>query len=113
MDRARVSVRGACSCGGEQLRQRWSVDQFHDERRRASGLVEAVHLRDARMVQRCEHLRFTLEAGQTLGIRGQRGRQYFDGDLAVEPHINRTVDLAHPAGAEHTDDLVGADPFRE
>ena len=58
-------------CRAGQLRQRRSVDQLHHERRRASGLVEPVHLGDVPMVQRREHLRFTLEAGQPLRIRSK------------------------------------------
>ena len=37
------------------------------------------------------------------------GRQDLDRDLAPEPRVARAVHLAHAAGAERRDDLVGAE----
>ena len=39
-----------------------SVDKFHDETDAIVGLQPAVHVRDVRMVQRRQDLRFTLES---------------------------------------------------
>ena len=36
------------------------------------GFVEAVDLRDVRMIQRGQHLRFTFEPRQPLGIVGRQ-----------------------------------------
>ena len=51
-----------------------ALDQLHHERRDAVGSLEAVDLRDVRMVERREDLRFALEARQTIGIVAQTPR---------------------------------------
>ncbi len=49
-----------------------SVDQFHDEGLHAVGIFEAVDLRDVRMIERRQNLCFALEAGEAIGIGGER-----------------------------------------
>ena len=44
---------------------------------------------------------------EPVGVGGERRGQHLDRDLAAEPRVARAVDLAHPAGAERRDDLVG------
>ena len=61
------------------------------------------------MVQRGERLRFALEARQPLGIGGEAVRQDLDRDVAIELRVARAIDLAHAAGANDRDDLVGAE----
>ncbi len=55
---------------------------------------------DVGMVQRGEHLRFAAEPRQPIGIVGHRRQQHFDGDVAIQLRVARTVDLAHPSGTE-------------
>jgi len=45
-------------------------------------------------------------ACEALGIGGELARQHFDGDVAPEPRVARTVDLAHRAGPDQCEDLV-------
>jgi hypothetical protein len=47
-------------------------------------LLEAVNLRDVRMVERGKGLRFTLEPCETFGIAGKRVRQELQRDIAIE-----------------------------
>ena len=61
------------------------------------------------MIQRRGSPRFLLEALQAFRIGGERGRQHFDGHVAAEPRVARAVDLAHPAGANEREDIVGAE----
>ena len=61
------------------------------------------------MVQRREDFRFALKTREPVGVRRERSRQNLDGDLAFEPGVRRAVDLAHPAGADDGDHLVGTE----
>ena len=54
-------------------------------------------LRDVGMVQRGEHLRLALEAGEAFGIVGERLGQDFDRDVAIELRVARPIHLSHPA----------------
>ena len=84
----------------------WPVDQLHHQRAHALGVLEAVDLRDVRMIERREDLRFALEAGETIGIVGEDVRKDLDRDVALQLRVARAIDLAHAARAERSDDLV-------
>ncbi len=53
--------------------------------------------------------RLAREAGAALGIGGEVGRQDLDRHVATELAVARAIDLAHAAGAERSDDRVGAE----
>src|SRR5437879_4594823 len=61
------------------------------------------------MIERGEHLRFTLEAGHAVGVGGEVREQDFERDVAAETRVASAVDFAHAARAEQRDDLVRAD----
>src|SRR5580704_14190194 len=61
------------------------------------------------MIERGQHLGFALESCESLRIASGKVRQNLDGDVAIQPLIVRPIDLAHPAGAERCDDLVGSE----
>ena len=61
---------------------------------------------DVPVIQTREKPRFALEPGKPLGIFGELGREYFDGDIAPELGVARTVDLAHATGTEQRFDFV-------
>jgi hypothetical protein len=65
--------------------------------------------RNVRMIERGEHLRFTLEAGEPFGIGGEDLRQHFQGD-PTEFGIPRAIHLAHAIRAEQGQDFMGAEP---
>ena len=57
--------------------------------------LEAVELRDARMVERSEQPGLAVEAGEALGVGGEGLGQQLERDLAPEPRVGRAVHLAH------------------
>src|SRR5262245_32839605 len=61
------------------------------------------------MTQRCERLGFPFEACEAIGTRGDGWQQYLDRHTAPEPCVTGTIDLAHPASAEHVDDFISAE----
>ena len=62
---------------------------------------------DVRMVQPGDGLRFALEALLHFEVLGKVRREHLDGHRAVQPGIGRLVYLAHAAGADRRNDLVG------
>jgi hypothetical protein len=48
------------------------------------------------MIERREHLRFSPEAGEAVGIAGDGGQQDFDRDLAIERRVASLVDSPIP-----------------
>ena len=66
-------------------------------------------LRDVRMVERREDLRFALEPGQAIRIGGESFRQDLQGDIAVELRVVRPLHFAHAAFANLGGDLVVAE----
>ena len=51
-----------------------ALDQLHHERVVAARVLEAVDLRDVRVVERREHLRLALEPRQAIGDRARTRR---------------------------------------
>ena len=100
----------------DALGEVFALDELHDNRARASGVLDAVDLRDVRMVEGGEDLSLALEAGDAVaaarlgcaGVSRQMGRQDLDGDVAIQLGVAGAIDLAHRAGAEGADDLVDA-----
>ena len=93
----------------EALREIVALDQFHHQRADASAFLQAVDVRDVRMVERGEDLRFALEAGQAIGIVGEGIGQDFQGDIAIELGVARAIDLAHAARTESGENLIRAE----
>ena len=75
----------------------------------AVALFDPVDRADVRMVERREHPRFALEAGQPVGIRGEGTRQNLERDVAPELRVARAIHLAHAARPEQCLDLIDAD----
>ena len=55
----------------DPLRQVLALDQLHHQRADVADRFEAVDVRDVRMVERRERLRFALEPRQPFGIAGE------------------------------------------
>ena len=62
------------------------------------------------MVGGGERPRFTFEAGQPVRIGGKRFGQDLQRDRASQLRIERLLDFAHTAGANHGLDLARANP---
>ena len=97
--------------GRDPIGERRAFDQFHDQGSYAIGVFESIDLRDVRMIERGEHLRFTTEAREAIGIVGNGRQQDLDRDLAIQLWVAGSVDLAHPARADPRLDLIRADPL--
>ena len=67
----------------DPIGERRALDQLHHQGVYAVGVFEPVDLRDVRMIERREHLRFSPEAGEAIGIVGDGGQQDLDRDLAI------------------------------
>ena len=83
-------------------------DQLHDKSAHPTGFFDAVNVRDVRMIQRREDLRFTLKTRHAIGVGGEELRQDFQRDVATELRVLRTIYLAHAARAEQTQDFIRA-----
>ena len=90
----------------DEIRQRVSLDQFHDEPRQAVNGLQAVHCRDMRMIKRGKELCFALEACQTFLVVREHLGQYFDCHVALQVCVAGLVDLTHPTGAEQVEDFI-------
>src|SRR5689334_12252173 len=86
-------IRGSC------LREAWSLDQFHHEKRKAARLADIVNRDDVWMIQcgGCTRL-----AHETFAaVRCLTGcRQDLDCDFATELEISCAKDCAHAAATE-------------
>ena len=58
----------------DAVRERRPLDQFHHERQGAARLLEAVNVRDVRVIERGEDFRFTLKPGEPIGVAGRPKR---------------------------------------
>ena len=106
----RASAIGNGASGLEMPGEGRTVHQLHHQPAPPVLLLEAVERRDVRVIQRSEHLRLPLEAGQAAGIGGHRRRQHLDRHVADETRVVRPIDLAHSSGADQGPDLVHAQP---
>ena len=84
----------------DAIGQRRALDQLHDQERTAVALFETVNVRDPRMVERRQHLRFAAEPRQAFGIAGDRGQQHLDRDVAMQFRIACAIHFPHSAGAD-------------
>ena len=62
------------------------------------------------MVERRQHLRFTLEAGQPVRVCGEGVGQHLECNVPVEGCVPGLIDLSHPAFADQGGDVVVAEP---
>jgi hypothetical protein len=95
--------RPAAAAVGEGL----ALDQFHDHSRAALPGFDAEDRRDARVIERREDERFTLEPAGQVGVARVFDEQHLDGDMALQLRVERAVHLAHAARAEHALHFVG------
>ena len=93
----------------EPITQRYAVDQLGDQIRCDALEPDVVQREDVRMAQRGNGARLALEAGHRIRVGGKRRRQHFEGDVAAQPRVARSIDLAHTAHANERHDFVRAD----
>ena len=93
----------------DPIGERRPLDQLQHQRRGAARLLEAVDRRDVRVVERRQHLGLALEARQAIGVEHERVGQDLQRDVALQRRVAAPVHLAHAAGADHRQDVVGAE----
>src|SRR5262249_55215852 len=76
------------------------------------GRARLVNLRNARMLQTTEGLRFLLEAAQEFGV-GQPGLEDLERNGAPRMILFRLVDRAHAPFADDADDAIAGNRRRE
>ena len=89
--------------------QRLALHVLHHHVTGAVLAADIVEHADVRMIQRGNGAGFAFEAGAQIFAFGDVFGQDLDGDGAVEPGVAGFVHLAHAAGAERGEDLVGAE----
>ena len=94
----------------QSLAQRLAFQQLHDHVGRGGMRAEFEDGDDVGMRERGDGLRLALEPSESIRIAGDGRRHDFDGDLAPEFGIASAVDLAHAAGADGAQHIVGAEP---
>ena len=82
--------------------QRRALDELHHERTyavsRSRAFLEAVELRDVRVVQRSEDLGLTLKPRHAFGIVSEVARENLDRNGAAQLRVAGAIHLAHPTG---------------
>jgi hypothetical protein len=94
----------------DSSRKVFALNQLHDERAAPRRLLEAVDLRDVRMVECCEGSCFTIEARQAVPVVGKSLGQHFQCDGTVQPCVRRPIDDAHSTGTERADNHELSEP---
>jgi hypothetical protein len=88
-----------------------ALDQLHDQKRLAAGIVlEAIDSSDMRVIEGGECVRLALKSHEPIGVAGSRSGQELQRDGSGQPGIVGAIDLAHPTGAKQFDDLVRIHP---
>jgi hypothetical protein len=118
-------VGGDAADAAEEGGEVFAIDEFHGEegmrgglcRRGGSGggfwgqsgggnFAEVEDAADIRVRDLAGEADFASEAGERVGIAGERGREKFQSDGLAEFQIFSAVDFAHTAFAERRDDAV-------
>jgi hypothetical protein len=60
------------------------------------------------MIERRQHLGFTLKARESLRIVRKEIRQDLDGHVTSQPGVARAIHLSHPALSEQRRDFIGS-----
>ena len=92
---------------GDTRSERLALQVLHHQEVGVSLPADVEQRADVRMVQPGDGLRFALEALLHFEVLGKVRREHLDGHRAVQPGIGRLVYLAHAAGADRRNDLVG------
>ena len=86
-----------------------ALDQLHHERADLARLFESMNVRDVCVIEGRQRFGFAFEAREPIGIGRESLRQDLQRDVAIEVRIAGAIHLAHGAGAEWSEDRVGAE----
>ena len=94
---------------GQTLGERGAFHEFEDEAADAVGLLQPVDRANLRMVQRRQDPRFAFEVRKPLRVCKEDVRDNLDCDISAQLRVVSAVNLAHPARADQSQDLVRTD----
>ena len=94
---------------GQHGAERDTLDELHGDVDAIAGDAGVVDRADVGVIQRRCRPRFAHQPLTRCLVGGAPGRQHLDGEVASQPRVAGTIDLAHAAGAEQADDLVGTE----
>src|SRR5262249_59468054 len=86
--------------------ERVTLDEFHNKEEFSALLFHSIKRSDIWMIQRREHLRFTVESGEPVRILRKCIGQHLYSHAAPELCIAGLIDLTHSARADLRLDLV-------
>ena len=89
--------------------ERLPIEVFEHEEIRRALAADVVQGADVRVVQGGHDPRLALEPVAELRIARERVGEDLDRDRAIEPRVARLVHLAHAAGTQGGEDLIGAE----
>ena len=98
--------RGELPLAGDILLERDAFDQLHDDILHRERMAHIVHRDDVRMAEHGDGMRLGLELRLELRVGEDLFAQHLDGDVAVEPVVERFIDNGHAAGADDLEKLV-------
>ena len=75
-------------------------EKLHDQERDAVLLANVMQRADVRMIQAGDRASLAPQALEAALVGGCRCWEDLDRNLAVEPRVTSTINLAHPAGAQ-------------
>ena len=102
-------VAGVGVGGDDRLAQRHPLEQLRDDEWHTCVRANVVNRNDIRVAERGDGARLAFEALATVAVGHPDSGENFDRHVAAKAGIVSPVDLAHAAGAQHTDDLIGAE----
>src|SRR5579862_1577675 len=97
--------RPACDVRGEIL----TLHEFHHDGANILCFLEAVNVRDVRMVERGQGLGLAREPREAFRVVGKNARHDLDGNVSIELRVPGAIHLAHPASTDDTEDFVRAE----
>src|SRR6202030_715632 len=93
----------------QAMRERFAFEEFHDQEVHAGLRADVIEMANVGMRNRGKRAGFAFESALEFGVAGKMRGQDFDGDAAIEAGVTRTVDFAHAARADGSDDFVRAE----
>jgi hypothetical protein len=90
----------------QALRQRPPRHKLHNDEVNSRSGSDIVDRADVRMIQAGEDARFPFQRVAGLGVERHVVGQRFEGDMASQPDVERTVHNAHPAPSDRSHQLV-------
>jgi len=93
----------------DSLIKGFAFDELQHEILLTVRLLKTMNRADVRMIQRREHLCFSLKPRQPIRITQQMLRQRLDGHRPIKPRVVRKIHDAHSALAKLRADFVAAE----